>query len=78
MLKFTNKKDNLQRNYTFGDILELGWCVLRSKILDRRIRIIRRPFVLRGRKFMILERALLQGTGVVLKYFIKVTTLGNG
>lgn len=54
-------KDNLKRNYSLGDIFELGWCVLRSKLLDRRIRIIRRPFILRGRKFVDFGKNLTTG-----------------
>lgn len=61
MLKVRNKQDNLQRNYSLSDILELGWCVLRSKLLDRRIRIIRRPFILRGRKFLDFGKGLTTG-----------------
>ena len=61
MIKAKNKKDNLQRSYSLSDILELGWCVLRSKLLDRRIRIIRRPFILRGRKFVDFGKGLTTG-----------------
>lgn len=61
MLRVRNKKDNLQRHYSFGDILELGWNVLRSKLLDSRIRIIRRPFVLRGRRFVDFGEGLTTG-----------------
>lgn len=61
MIKAKNKKDNLQRNYSFSDIYELGWCLLRSKLLDNRIRIIRRPFVLRGRKYVDFGKGLTTG-----------------
>ena len=61
MLKFINKKDNLQRNYSLGDLIELGWFVFRSKLLDKRIRIIRRPFILRGRKFVDFGKSLTTG-----------------
>lgn len=52
MITARNNKDNLKRSYTLSDIIELAWCVLRSKLLDRRIRIIRWPFILRGRKYI--------------------------
>lgn len=61
MIKANNKKDNLQRNYSLGDIFELGWCLFRSKLLDRRIRMIRRPFILRGRKYVDFGNGLTTG-----------------
>lgn len=60
ILRFSSK-DNLQRRYSLADIIELCWCVIRSKMLDRRIRIIRRPFVLRGRKFVDFGNGLTTG-----------------
>jgi lipopolysaccharide O-acetyltransferase len=56
-----HKKDGLQRSYPLRDILKLGWCVLRCKLLDKRIRIIRRPFVLRGRKYVDFGKGLTTG-----------------
>lgn len=57
----THRKDNLKRSYSLWDLCELGLCIFRSKLLDRRIRIIRRPFVLRGRKFVNLGNGLTTG-----------------
>lgn len=61
MLKYINKKDNLHRYYTIGDIFELGFAIICSKIIDWRIRIIRRPFILRGRKYIDFGRNLTTG-----------------
>lgn len=55
------KKDNLQRNYTFGDKLQLAYFLLRSKLIDRRIRLIRFPFILRGRQFIDFGKGLTTG-----------------
>lgn len=52
MILKSSSKDNLQRSYSIADMIELCWCILRSKILNRQIRLIRWPFVLRGRKFI--------------------------
>ena len=57
----TDKKDNLQRHYTLGDKIELAWCLLRTKLIDRRIRLIRFPFVLRGRQFVDFGKQLTTG-----------------
>lgn len=61
MINTKNKKDTLRRAYSLGDIFELGYCFLRSKLLDRRIRLIRFPFVIRGRKFVNLGNGLTTG-----------------
>lgn len=61
MINTKNKKDTLRRTYSLGDIFELGYCFLRSKLLDRRIRLIRFPFVIRGRKFVNLGNGLTTG-----------------
>ena len=61
MIKANNKKDNLQRNYSLGDIIELGWCLFRSKLLDSSVRMIRRPFILRGRKYIDFGKNLTTG-----------------
>ena len=57
----TDSKDNLQRHYTFGDKVELAWYLLRTKLIDRNIRLIRFPFVLRGRQFIDFGKKLTTG-----------------
>lgn len=57
----TDKKDNLQRHYTFRDKIELAWFLLRTKLIDKNIRLIRFPFVLRGRKFIDFGKQLTTG-----------------
>lgn len=61
MIHITKKKDNIRRSYSIADIIELGWSILLSKMLDRRIRIIRRPFILRGREFVDFGNGLTTG-----------------
>lgn len=56
-----DKRDNLQRHYTFGDKIQLAYFLLRTKLIDRRIRIIRFPFILRGRKFIDFGKGLTTG-----------------
>ena len=61
MICITKKKDSIRRRYSIADIIELGWSILLSKMLDRRIRVIRRPFILRGRKFVDFGNGLTTG-----------------
>lgn len=56
-----NSKDNLQRNYTFVDKMWLAFYLLRSKMIDKRIRLIRFPFILRGRRFVDFGSGLTTG-----------------
>lgn len=60
MIKSIKVKDNIHRNYSILDVIELGWSILLSKLLDRKIRIIRRPFILRGRKYIDFGKGLKQ------------------
>lgn len=61
MIKSIKVKDNIHRNYSLLDVIELGWSILLSKLLDRKIRIIRRPFILRGRKYIDFGKGLTTG-----------------
>ncbi len=54
-------KDTLQRHYTFGDKIQLGYFLLRTKFINRKIRMIRFPFVLRGRQFIDFGNNLTTG-----------------
>lgn len=56
-----DKKDNLQRHYTLKNKVELAWYLLRTKIIDRNIRLIRFPFILRGRHFISFGKQLTTG-----------------
>lgn len=47
-----NNKDNLQRHYSFFDKVKLAYYLVRTKLLDKRIRLIRFPFILRGKNFI--------------------------
>lgn len=57
----TDSKDNLQRHYTLMDKVELAWFLLRTKLIDRNIRLLRFPFVLRGRQFIDFGKQLTTG-----------------
>lgn len=57
----SDKKDNLQRHYTLKDKVELAWFLLRTKIIDKNIRLIRFPFILRGRQFVSFGKQLTTG-----------------
>lgn len=61
MITGSNKKDNLKRYYTLGELFELAWCVFRTKLIAPKARIIRRPFVLRGGKFVDFGKGLTTG-----------------
>lgn len=54
-------KDNLKRSYTLMDKIEILYFILRSKMIDRNIRLIRFPFVLRGRKYISFGNRLTTG-----------------
>lgn len=56
-----DSKDNLQRHYTFMDKVQLAWFLLRSKLIDSNIRLIRFPFILRGRQFVDFGKQLTTG-----------------
>ena len=56
-----NKKDNLQRHYTLGEKFQMGWYLLRTKLIDRNIRLIRFPFIVRGRQYIEFGKGLTTG-----------------
>lgn len=56
-----DKRDNLQRHYTLGDKIQLAYFLLRTKLIDRSIRLIRFPFILRGRQFIDFGKGLTTG-----------------
>ena len=55
------KKDNLQRHYSLFDKIQLVYFLLRSKMIDKRIRLVRFPFILRGRRYIDFGKALTTG-----------------
>ena len=57
----TEKKDNLQRHYTLLDKIELAWFLLRTKLIDRNIRLLRFPCIIRGRRFIDFGKQLTTG-----------------
>ena len=54
-------KDNLKRHYSLKDKLELAWFLLRTKIIDRNIRLLRFPCIIRGRLFIDFGKQLTTG-----------------
>ncbi len=54
-------KDILKRHYTFLEKMELAWFLFRTKLIDRNIRLIRFPFILRGRQFIDFGKQLSTG-----------------
>lgn len=54
-------KDNLKRNYSFFDKFQLAFFLLRTKLIDRNMRLIRFPFVLRGRQYVDFGKNLTTG-----------------
>ena len=54
-------KDNLQRHYTLMDKVQLAWFLLRSKLIDSNIRLVRFPFIVRGRQFVDFGKQLTTG-----------------
>ena len=54
-------KDNLKRHYSFKDKVQLAWFLLRTKLIDKDIRLIRFPFIIRGRKYIDLGKSLTTG-----------------
>lgn len=59
MLK--SKKDNLQRHYSFLYKCELAYSVIRSRLIDRRIRYFNFPIIIKGRKFIDFGKSLTAG-----------------
>jgi len=54
-------KDNLKRNYTLADKIQLGWFLFRSKLINKNIRLIRFPFILRGKSYIDFGKNLTTG-----------------
>ena len=54
-------KDNLKRSYSLGDKIQLAYFFIRTKLIDKRIRLIRFPFIIRGKKFVDFGKHLTTG-----------------
>lgn len=54
-------KDNLKRSYTLTDKIQLAWFLLRTKMINKNIRLIRFPFVLRGKSYIDFGKNLTTG-----------------
>lgn len=54
-------KDNLKRSYTLADKIQLAWFLLRTKMINKNIRLIRFPFVLRGKSYIDFGKNLTTG-----------------
>jgi len=56
-----SKKDNLQRHYSFLYKCELAYSVIRSRLIDWRIRYFNFPLIIKGRKFIDFGNSLTAG-----------------
>lgn len=54
-------KDNLQRSYSLLDKMQLCSFLFRTKLLNRHIRLIRYPFIVRGKQYIDWGKALTTG-----------------
>ncbi len=61
----------INNKYTFWQKLELGIWLIRTKLIERRARLIRFPFDIRGRKFINLGKSLTTGCGCRIEAFSK-------
>lgn len=59
----------IANSYSFLDKLQLAYWLILTKFIDRRSRLIRRPFVLRGHKMIDLGNRLTTGVGCRLEAF---------
>lgn len=57
----SDKKDKLIRHYSFLDRCRLAFFLLRTKLIDRKIRLIRFPIILRGTKYIDFGSGLTTG-----------------
>lgn len=60
-MALTSKKDNLQRHYSFLYKCELAYSVIRSRLIDRRIRYFNFPIIIKGKKFIDFGNSLTAG-----------------
>lgn len=64
----------IKNNYSIFDKLQLVWWVLRTKCIDRKVRLFRFPLVIRGRKYIDFGKSLTTGVGCRLEGFAGVKT----
>lgn len=55
--------------YSIGGYLQLIWFIIRTKFIDRKVRIFRFPIVLRGRKYINFGEQLTTGVGCRFECF---------
>ena len=60
-MAMTSKKDNLQRHYSFLYKCELAYSVIRSRLIDRRIRYLNFSIIIKGKKFIDFGNSLTAG-----------------
>lgn len=68
-------KDNLKRTYSLCGVIFLGVCVFLSKIVNIRIRLIRFPIVIRGKKYIDFGHNLT--TGYMCRFEVYPQTEGK-
>ena len=55
--------------YNIGGYLQLAWFIIRTKLIDRKVRVFRFPIVIRGRKYMDFGEQLTTGVGCRFECF---------
>lgn len=55
--------NNIKNEYSLCDRIKLGCFLLRTKLIDRRVRLFRFPLVIRGRKYIDFGEGLTTGAG---------------
>ena len=53
----------LKNDYNLIDKLKLAYCLIRTKLIDRKVRLFRFPIVIRGRKYIDFGELLTTGVG---------------
>jgi lipopolysaccharide O-acetyltransferase len=64
-----NKVKNKRFEYGIGGYIQLVWFLLRTKLIDKRARIFRFPFTIRGRKYIDFGKKLTTGVGCRFECF---------
>lgn len=54
---------NVRNDYSLSDIIRMGIWILRTKIVDKKVRLFRFPIVIRGRKYIDFGISLTTGVG---------------
>lgn len=59
----------LRNKYSLGDRAKLAWWLLRTKLIDRKVRLFRFPIVIRGKEYIDFGERLTTGVGCRFECF---------